>query len=664
MINETSFWKKFDAAYLADFAGRLVAIRQYELGFRLPGTGSGRQAADLIAGEMERIGLQQVRQEPFPVYSWGFQGAEVVVRAAQPHLFTASAFAAAPGTPPEGLTAEVVDVGYGTAAEYLGRDVRGKIAFIRMDFEKLPWLSPVAHEAELHGAAGVLLYLLNRFAQHESGLALNAQDGGVRETIPVLHLCRRDADILAALLAQGPVEATLYCQVTAQPQATGYNVIGLIPGSRYPDRYLLLQAHYDSWFYGYWDNTIGVAGMLAIAKALLESGYRPHHTLLFVSPDAEEFGAADTAYGWLTGCQRLLEAHPDWAGHMTCALNIDTLAHRWQAGIQFVGPAEMLEFIRSATAGYQVVHFPLKTISAIEQITPWTEIYNYTYFGIPTMQPRFKTEGDPVRAAIYHTQFDDASIVDLQGAAEILKLYGTLLSRLDQLPVVSYSFSERAHSIRASLSAEVAHLAGADLPALEKTLSDFEGWAGQLETRIRQINSAGESLPAEAATALNDQLRAMAAQLLPLCYFTEADFPDSGQYEHLLWQKELLALDQAYACLEQGDAAGAVAALTDPASGAQGGWYALNFSYPVYHRSIRDACHPARADLFWGRERTIPINDIWLELHHLQDKLARGLRDFAIERHTLQAKREAAAAGYRAALERLEQVLGKVVEFK
>jgi Iap family predicted aminopeptidase len=652
-----AFWEQLDLEYLADFADRLMAIGQYELGFRLPGTDSGRRSADLIAAEMAQLGLKEVRQEPFQVHGWDFKGAQLVLNGPSPQMFTASSFAAAPGTPAQGLTAPLIDVGSGTISDYIGRDVRGKVAFVQVDFDKLPWIGSIAHEAELQGAVGVVMVFLNTIAQHESGRALSSQDGNLRQTIPVLHLCRQDGEHVAALLKKGLVEATLHCQAENRPQATGYNVIGLIPGAVYPDRYILIQAHYDSWFYGYWDNIIGLAGILAIAKALLESEYRPRHTLLFASPDAEEFGAPNTAYGWLYGCQRMIENHPEWRERMRCAFNIDTLAHRWQRGIQFIGTAEMLAFMRKVTAGYRVAHFPRPEVAVSEQITPWTEVYNYVYFGIPTVQPRFKTDNDKVRTTVYHTQLDDPSLVDLEGAAEILRLYGAMLIHLDQQPVAPYDFRERAQSIRSAIDGQVARTFGVEVSPLLATLDQFEGWAGQIGKRVEEINPRPEAYPTEEIVEFDRQIRAAIGRILPAIYYTEGDFPDTGRYEHLFWQQELLALDRAVACLERADAAGAIAALTDREVGVRGGWYALASSYPVYYRNTMGSRNPARTDLLWGQGHTIPFNDVWMELHNLQDKQRRGLTNFAAEIYTLRQKRDEALVGYRGSLERLRHVL-------
>ncbi|MEJ2558894.1 MAG: M28 family peptidase, partial [Anaerolineae bacterium] len=84
---------------------------------------------------------------------------------------------------------------------------------------------------------------------------------------------------------------------------------------------MLVGAHYDTWFHGYWDNAVGVASILAMARTLLDHGYQPEHTLLFVATDAEEFGAPDTHFDWLIGCHSMLGAHPEWHGRISAAFN-------------------------------------------------------------------------------------------------------------------------------------------------------------------------------------------------------------------------------------------------------------------------------------------------------------------------------------------------------
>ncbi|MGD2147760.1 MAG: M28 family peptidase, partial [Anaerolineae bacterium] len=444
---ERAFWDGFHRDYLFAFADRLSRIGACELGFRPSGSSAGHRAGDMILEEMRSLGLTDVRKEPFPVYAWDFAGASVEVEGCDP--MPASSFPPTPGTPDEGLSALMVDAGHGTAGDYVGLDVRDRIAFVRFDTERLPWMDALAHEAELNGARAVVFTYLNGYAQHESGMALNTHDGTARPSIPLLQVCKNDGAVLERrLAAEGALEAVVRSNVTANPGGTGYNVIGRIPG-RLADRYVIIGAHYDAWFHGYWDNAIGVAGMLTMARALLEHGHRPEHTLLFVATDAEEFGAPDTHFDWLIGCHHMLEDHPEWQGRVSAAFNIDTLAFLGQEQLGFIGPPELLPFLRETVGSWQTRTFPNPAVWVREQVTAWTETLTYAYFGIPPLQPRFALK--EARETVYHTQFDDRDIVHEARAVDTLQFYGALLLRFDQQAFLPYAFAERVRSLRRSL---------------------------------------------------------------------------------------------------------------------------------------------------------------------------------------------------------------------
>ncbi|XP_061923250.1 N-acetylated-alpha-linked acidic dipeptidase 2 [Entelurus aequoreus] len=72
-----------------------------------------------------------------------------------------------------------------------------------------------------------------------------------------------------------------------------YNVIGRIPGSLEPDRYVILGGHRDAWVFGAIDPMSGAAVAHEIVRSagkLLSKGWRPRRTIIFASWDAEEFG--------------------------------------------------------------------------------------------------------------------------------------------------------------------------------------------------------------------------------------------------------------------------------------------------------------------------------------------------------------------------------------
>lgn len=79
------------------------------------------------------------------------------------------------------------------------------------------------------------------------------------------------------------------------PSAKGENIIGWLKGTQYPDRYIVISAHYDHLgkqggqiYYGASDNASGTACILALANYFRQN---PHpYSLIFAAFDREETG--------------------------------------------------------------------------------------------------------------------------------------------------------------------------------------------------------------------------------------------------------------------------------------------------------------------------------------------------------------------------------------
>jgi hypothetical protein len=103
----------------------------------------------------------------------------------------------------------------------------------------------------------------------------------------------------------------------------GVNIIGVIPGTRVADRYIVVTAHYDhvgthdgQIFNGADDNASGVATMLALAADLKRQA--PEHSVLIVALDGEERG--------LLGARHFVEAPPVPLESIAMNLNFDMTA--------------------------------------------------------------------------------------------------------------------------------------------------------------------------------------------------------------------------------------------------------------------------------------------------------------------------------------------------
>lgn len=72
-----------------------------------------------------------------------------------------------------------------------------------------------------------------------------------------------------------------------------YNVIGVIPGSVEPDRYVIVGNPHDAWGYGYVNPSSSTAQLMEIARVLgnlHKRGWKPRRTIIFAAWDAGKFG--------------------------------------------------------------------------------------------------------------------------------------------------------------------------------------------------------------------------------------------------------------------------------------------------------------------------------------------------------------------------------------
>jgi Zn-dependent M28 family amino/carboxypeptidase len=100
----------------------------------------------------------------------------------------------------------------------------------------------------------------------------------------------------------------------------GTNLVGVIRGTRDPDHYIVLTAHYDhigvrngEVFNGADDNASGVAALLALAAHFAQT--KPEHSLLIAALDGEEAG--------LQGAKALMRDPPVPVSAMVLNVNMD-----------------------------------------------------------------------------------------------------------------------------------------------------------------------------------------------------------------------------------------------------------------------------------------------------------------------------------------------------
>ncbi|MEE9302512.1 MAG: PA domain-containing protein, partial [Thiotrichaceae bacterium] len=116
-----------------------------------------------------------------------------------------------PGTGPEGITAVLVDVNFGTKEDYENPgDVTGKIVLIHRNDALLAWNTQQAYNALTVGAAAAVFY--GYLGDYPFDDAIKQDPAGV--PLPSFSISENDAAYLKSLMGQGPVTLKLYAETS------------------------------------------------------------------------------------------------------------------------------------------------------------------------------------------------------------------------------------------------------------------------------------------------------------------------------------------------------------------------------------------------------------------------------------------------------------------
>ncbi|MFN2456636.1 MAG: M20/M25/M40 family metallo-hydrolase [Chitinophagaceae bacterium] len=110
--------------------------------------------------------------------------------------------------------------------------------------------------------------------------------------IPAVAVGLKDADALSKTLQNHPVHVTLHTHGKFLPDTMGHNVIGELRGTEYPNEYITVGGHLDSWDVGEGahDDGAGCVQTIEILRAFKKLGYQPKRTIRFVLFANEENG--------------------------------------------------------------------------------------------------------------------------------------------------------------------------------------------------------------------------------------------------------------------------------------------------------------------------------------------------------------------------------------
>ena len=280
------------------------------IGSRLSGSLGAERAVEYTKEELEKLGLDNVWLQPVMVPRWvrGLpEFAYIETVPGQTTQVNICALGGSVATPAGGLKANVIEVQGIDELKALGRGkVEGKIVFFNrpmqpdliQTFEAYGGCANQrysgAYEAGKLGAAGVIVRSLNlRLDDLPHTGAMTYGDLPVSQRIPSAAISTKDADLLSGLLSLDKNLKFYFKQHCKQlPDVQSYNVIGQITGSEFPNEYILVGGHLDSWDLGdgSHDDGAGVVQSMDVLRLLKESGIKPKRSIRVVLFMNEENG--------------------------------------------------------------------------------------------------------------------------------------------------------------------------------------------------------------------------------------------------------------------------------------------------------------------------------------------------------------------------------------
>ena len=305
--------KKLQAAALtSDYAYRQVAHLSNNIGPRLSGSAQAQKAVEYVAAELKALGLEvQLEKVMVPHWVRGEESAALVQFPGQAEKTTQKIILTALGgsvaTPAEGFTAEVVVVRDFDELQSLGKTkVQGKIVVFNHAFDKqmaaqgfggdaygeaVVYRGDAPSAAGRLGAAAALVRSAGGAAYRlpHTGMTRYAEDA---PKIPAAAISEEDADLIAALVPQGPVQMHLLLTPQQLPDAPSYNVIGDLKGSEHPEQVVIVSGHLDSWDLGTGaiDDGAGMAVAMQTANLVRQLGLHPRRTIRIIAWMNEENG--------------------------------------------------------------------------------------------------------------------------------------------------------------------------------------------------------------------------------------------------------------------------------------------------------------------------------------------------------------------------------------
>lgn len=277
-------------------------------GHRFSGSPGAEKGVAWSRATMTSLAFDSVWLEPVMVPRWvrgPVEKAIVHASSSRPAIeLSVAALGGSIGTPPEGITAQVVEVRSFEELRAIGAKAKGKIVFFNrpMDRGFVNTFMAYGGAVDQRGGGAIEAAKAGGVAALVRSMTTSINDlphtGGMGYAdsipkVPGISVSTHDAEILSALLkSEDTITITITMSATSLPEVASANVIGQLTGSEHPEEVIVIGGHLDSWDKGVGahDDGAGCVQSIEALRILKHLGLKPKRTIRAVMFMNEENG--------------------------------------------------------------------------------------------------------------------------------------------------------------------------------------------------------------------------------------------------------------------------------------------------------------------------------------------------------------------------------------
>ncbi|XP_014301431.1 carboxypeptidase Q [Myotis lucifugus] len=273
-----------------------LALLVDTVGSRLSGSKGLEKAIQIMCQNLKEDGLENVHLEPVKIPHWERGEESAVMLEPRMQKMAILGLGSSIGTPPEGITAEVLVVTSFDELRRRAQEARGKIVVYNQPYTNysntVKYRVQGAVEAAKVGALASLIRSVASFSIYSPHTGIQEYQDGVPQ-IPTACITVEDAEMMSRMVSRGSkIVIQLKMGAKNYPDADSFNTVAEIIGSKYPEQVVLVSGHLDSWDVGQGAMDDGGGAFISWeALSLIQDlGLRPKRTLRLVLWTAEEQG--------------------------------------------------------------------------------------------------------------------------------------------------------------------------------------------------------------------------------------------------------------------------------------------------------------------------------------------------------------------------------------